>query len=209
LPEASPKHSGPPARIAIDRAGIARSARQIASSNCDERPAGAEISLLVVHNISLPPGHFGGPGIVELFTNRLDPAEHPYYATIAGSRVSAHFLVRRNGSLIQFVPCARRAWHAGDSRWRGRERCNDFAIGVELEGTDTEPYDFAQYATLARLTRALLRRYPIAAIVGHQDVAPGRKTDPGPSFDWAYYRRLAAGRGRGRMPWMQANSKVK
>jgi len=163
----------------------------------------------VVHNISLPPGHFGGPGIVELFTNTLDPGAHPYYATIAGSRVSAHFLIRRGGSLIQFVPCVRRAWHAGESRWHGQERCNDFAVGVEVEGTDTASYESAQYAMLARLTRALLRRYPIAAIVGHQDIAPVRKTDPGPAFDWDRYRRLIAGRGRREMPWMRSNSKVK
>lgn len=209
MPEAHAKPTGSPARVTVDRAGIARAALQVPSPNCDDRPEGVEITLLVVHNISLPPGHFGGPGVIELFTNRLDPAGHPYYAKIAGSRVSAHFLIRRDGSLIQFVPCARRAWHAGRSSWRGRERCNDFAIGVELEGTDTAPYESAQYAILARLTRALLRRYPIAAIVGHQDIAPGRKTDPGTAFDWARYRRLVAGRGRGAMPWMRSNSKVK
>jgi AmpD protein len=209
LPEPHARHTGSPPRITIDRAGVARSALQVPSPNCDERPADAEISLLVVHNISLPPGDFGGPAIVELFTNRLDPADHPYYAKIAGSRVSAHFLIRRDGSLIQFVACAQRAWHAGESRWRGRARCNDFAVGVEVEGTDTTPYESAQYATLARLTRALLRRYPIAAIAGHQDIAPGRKTDPGTAFDWAHYRRLVAARGRGQMPWMQSNSKVK
>ena len=196
-------------RLYVDRAGVVRAAKQIPSPNCDERPDGAEISLLVVHNISLPPGHLGGPGIVELFTNRLDPAAHPYYAKIAGSRVSAHFLIRRNGSLLQFVPCLRRAWHAGESRWRGRERCNDFSVGAELEGTDTAPYEPAQYAMLARLTRALLRRYPITAIAGHQHIAPGRKTDPGAAFDWAWYRRLLAGRGPGEVPWMQSNSKVK
>ena len=196
-------------RIDVDRAGLVRAATQVPSPNCDDRPEGVEITLLVVHNISLPPGHFGGPGIAELFTNRLDPAAHPYYATIAGSRVSAHFLIRRDGSLIQFVPCIRRAWHAGESRWRGRERCNDFAVGVEVEGTDTASYESAQYAMLARLTRALLRRYPIAAIVGHQDIAPGRKTDPGPAFDWDRYRRLVVGRGRREMPWIQSNSKVK
>lgn len=198
-----------PLRIDVDRAGLVRAAAQVPSPNCDERPEGVEITLLVVHNISLPPGHFGGPGIVELFTNRLDRAAHPYYATIAGSRVSAHFLIRRDGSLIQFVPCVRRAWHAGESRWRGRERCNDFSVGVELEGTDTAAYESAQYAMLARLTRALLRRYPIAAIIGHQDIAPARKTDPGPAFDWARYTRLVARRSRRAMPWMQSNSKVK
>lgn len=209
MPEAHAKQKGLPARVTVDRAGIARAALQVPSPNCDDRPEGVEITLLVVHNISLPPGHFGGPGIVELFTNRLDPAAHPYYATIAGSRVSAHFLIRRDGSLIQFVPCVRRAWHAGESRWRGRERCNDFAIGVEIEGADTALYESAQYAMLSRLTRALLRRYPIAAIVGHQDIAPVRKTDPGPAFDWGRYRRLVAERGPHEMPWMQSNSKVK
>jgi N-acetyl-anhydromuramoyl-L-alanine amidase len=178
------------ARLSVDRAGVVRAAAQIASPNCDERPRGAAITLLVVHNISLPAGEFGGSGIIELFTNRLDPRAHPYYTTVAKLRVSAHFLIRRDGELIQFVPCGRRAWHAGASHWRGRARCNDFSIGIELEGTDECPYEDAQYATLARLTRALSRRYPIAAIVGHCDIAPSRKTDPGPAFDWARYRRL-------------------
>jgi AmpD protein len=196
LPEARAKHSGPPARIAIDRAGNARSALQVASPNCDERPAGASIELLVVHGISLPPGEFGGPGIVELFTNRLDPASHPYYAQIASLKVSSHFLIRRDGALLQFVPCAKRAWHAGESSWRGRGRCNDFSVGVELEGTDDQPYEAAQYVTLARLTRALARRYGIEDVVGHSDLAPGRKTDPGPAFDWLRYRRMASIRPR-------------
>ncbi|HUH93784.1 MAG TPA: 1,6-anhydro-N-acetylmuramyl-L-alanine amidase AmpD [Casimicrobiaceae bacterium] len=180
-----------PVRIAVDRAGIVRAAAQIASPNCDDRPAGAAITLLVVHSISLPPGEFGGTGIVELFTNRLDPEAHPYYATVSALKVSAHFLIRRDGALIQFVPCGRRAWHAGVSSWRGREGCNDFSIGVELEGADDVPYDLRQYATLGRLTRALLRRYPIADLAGHSDIAPGRKTDPGPAFDWTRCRRLA------------------
>jgi AmpD protein len=178
-------------RITVDRAGIVRAAAQVASPNCDDRPAGTAITLLVVHGISLPPGAFGGSGIVELFTNRLDPDAHPYYRDVAGLPVSAHFLVRRDGALIQFVPCGRRAWHAGASSWRGRERCNDFSIGVELEGADEVPYEARQYATLARLTRALSRRYPIADVAGHSDIAPGRKTDPGRAFDWARYRRLA------------------
>lgn len=134
---------------------------------------------------------FGGPGIIELFTNRIDPASHPYYAQIASLRVSSHFLIRRDGALLQFVPCAKRAWHAGESSWRGRERCNDFSVGVELEGTDDLPYEGGQYVTLARLTRALARRYGIETAVGHSDVAPGRKTDPGPAFDWMRYRRMA------------------
>lgn len=178
-------------RIAVDRAGFVRAAAQIASPNCDERPEGTAVTLLVVHNISLPPGRFGGPGIVELFTNRLDPAADPYYRTVAKLRLSAHFVIRRDGSLTQFVSCAMRAWHAGASSWRGRERCNDFSVGAELEGTDELPYETAQYAMLGRLTRALRRRYPIADAAGHSDIAPGRKTDPGPAFDWARFRRLA------------------
>ena len=158
------------------------------SPNCDERPAGSPIDLLVIHHISLPPGEFGGPGIVELFTNRLDPAGHAFYASIAATRVSAHFLIRRDGELIQFVPCVKRAWHAGESRWKGRARCNDYSIGIELEGSGEVPYTDSQYERLAELTRALRRRYPIADITGHSDIAPGRKSDPGPSFDWERYR---------------------
>jgi AmpD protein len=139
----------------------------------------------------LPPGKFGGNAIIELFTNSLDAA-HPSLGALATTHVSAHFLIRRDGSLLQFVPCALRAWHAGASSWQGRERCNDFSIGVELEGTDELPYTGVQYAMLARLTRALRRRYPIVDLAGHDEVAPGRKTDPGASFDWARYRRLVA-----------------
>ena len=170
--------------------GLVAAARFIPSPNCDERPAGCAIELLVVHHISLPPGEFGGPGIIELFTNRLDPAAHPDYAAVAGARVSAHFLIRRDGELIQFVPCARRAWHAGESNWKGRARCNDFSIGIELEGTGATPFTGAQYERLAEVTRMLAARYPIADIAGHSDIAPGRKSDPGPSFDWARYRRM-------------------
>ena len=174
----------------IDHCGLLHGARLIASRNCDERPEGSTIELLVIHNISLPPGEFGGPGIVELFTNRLDPGAHPYYHEIAGRKVSAHFLIRRDGELIQFVPCGRRAWHAGESNWRGRSRCNDFSIGIELEGTDDVPFEDAQYERPAELARALARTYPGVASVGHADIAPGRKTDPGPCFDWARYREL-------------------
>ncbi|MBI4194894.1 MAG: 1,6-anhydro-N-acetylmuramyl-L-alanine amidase AmpD [Betaproteobacteria bacterium] len=174
----------------IDEDGRVEGVRFIASPNCDERPAGCGVELVVVHAIGLPPGEFGGPGVIELFTNRLDPGAHPYYATIADLRVSAHFLIRRDGELIQFVSCDRRAWHAGASGWRGRERCNDFSIGVELEGSDETPFEDAQYEALAALTRALEARYPIAGIVGHSDIAPGRKTDPGPRFDWPRYRAL-------------------
>ena len=183
-------------QLAIDERGYANLAQQVRSPNRDARPAGAAIDLIVVHGISLPPGEFGGDGIVHLFTNRLDAGQHPYYATIAELRVSAHFLVRRDGGLVQFVGCLDRAWHAGASAWKGRERCNDFSIGIELEGTDAIPYSPAQYTMLARLIRALRRRWPIPDIVGHSDVAPGRKTDPGPAFDWARLHRLLAPRVR-------------
>jgi AmpD protein len=176
--------------LRIGKDGLAESTRFVSSPNCDERPAGCLVDLLVVHHISLPPGEFGGPGVVELFTNRLDPAAHPYYAAIAGAKVSSHFLIRRDGELIQFVSCAKRAWHAGESSWKGRPRCNDFSVGVELEGTGETPFTAAQYARLAALTLALRARYPITGIAGHSDIAPGRKTDPGPSFDWPRYRAL-------------------
>jgi AmpD protein len=178
-------------RVDIDRGGYARAARQVPSPNCDARPPGESITLVVVHAISLPPGAFGGDGVARLFTNTLDPAADPYYATIAHLRVSAHFFVRRDGELVQFVSCNERAWHAGVSSWRGRERCNDFSVGVELEVTDDTPYAAAQYGRLAGLLRGLKRRYPsIAAAAGHSDVAPGRKTDPGPAFDWDRLSRL-------------------
>lgn len=148
------------------------------------------VTLLVVHNVSLPPGRFSGSAIEELFLNRLDPAAHPYFAGIAGIKVSAHFFVRRRGELLQFVPCGKRAWHAGVSAWQGRKRCNDFSIGVELEGADDVPFTAAQYATLTRLTRALRAAYPIHDLAGHSDIAPGRKTDPGPCFDWGRYRAM-------------------
>ena len=172
----------------VDAAGRVDAARYLASPNCDERPGGETVTLLVIHSISLPPGEFGGDGIVRLFSNTLDYGAHPYYGTLAGMRVSAHFLVRRSGELLQFVPCAKRAWHAGASVWRGRSRCNDFSIGIELEGADDVPYAEPQYRVLAELTRALQSAYPIAAIAGHCDIAPARKTDPGPSFDWARFR---------------------
>lgn len=159
-------------------------ARRLPSPNCDERPADAAISLVVVHAISLPPGEFGGPGILELFSNRLDPAAHPYYRQIEGLRVSAHFLIRRDGELIQFVPCRQRAWHAGVSSWRGRTACNDFSIGIELEGSDDVAFEDAQYERLGSLLAELRQRYPIEAVTGHSDIAPGRKTDPGPHFQW-------------------------
>jgi AmpD protein len=184
------------ARLSVDARGVASLARQTPSPNCDARPPGEAIVLVVVHGISLPPGKFGGSAIAKLFTNRLDPAAHPYFASVAKLKVSAHFLIRRDGALIQFVPCAMRAWHAGVSSWRGRNRCNDFSIGIELEGTDTLPYTGDQYRMLARLVKALRRRYPIEAIVGHSDVAPGRKTDPGEAFDWRRFRASIAPRKR-------------
>ena len=173
----------------IDAAGLVDEALYIASPNCDDRPPDAAIELLVIHNISLPPGIFGGTAVADLFLNRLDPQAHPYFECIAAVRVSAHFFIRRDGALLQFVPCALRAWHAGSSLWCGRERCNDFSIGIELEGADDVAFSDAQYARLGVLARALYARYPIVASVGHSDIAPGRKTDPGPLFAWDRYLR--------------------
>lgn len=160
------------------------------SPNCDLRPEGSQIRLIVVHAISLPPDCFGGPGVEQLFTNTLDPAAHPYYAEIHHLRVSAHYFIRRDGSLIRFVDPDLRAWHAGVSSWKGIERCNDFSIGIELEGCDSLPFETAQYGQLASLVTKLATYYPIEAIVGHCDIAPGRKTDPGPCFDWQLFGRL-------------------
>lgn len=190
----------------LDSEGFMQGARFIPSPNCDDRPAGCAIDLLVIHYISLPPGMFGGPGILELFDNRLDPAAHPDYAGIAGLRVSSHFLIRRDGELVQFVPCAKRAWHAGESSWKGRERCNDFSIGIELEGSGEIPFTDTQYRRLVEVTRALQERYPIADIAGHSDVAPGRKYDPGPHFDWVRYRALLDDSRRGAMAASHSNS---
>jgi len=162
----------------------------IASPNYDERPPETEVTLLVIHNISLPPGEFGGNGIIELFTNALDPKAHPYYETIATLKVSSHFLIRRNGTVIQFVSCHHRAWHAGPSNWQGKTCCNDFSVGIELEGSDSTPFNEKQYDLLASLTRGLCKSYPIQSIVGHETIAPERKTDPGPYFDWRCYRNL-------------------
>jgi AmpD protein len=176
----------------LDADGVLAGARQVPSLNYDERPDDAAITLLVVHNISLPPGDFNGDAIIGLFTSTLDFSAHPYYETLRDLKVSAHFLIRRGGELIQFVPCAKRAWHAGVSSWRGRERCNDFSVGVELEGTDDQAFTEQQYLRLAELAAELRYRYPITDIVGHADIASGRKTDPGPSFDWGHYRILLA-----------------
>ena len=164
-------------------AALAR-ARCIVSPNFDDRPADTPVSLIVIHAISLPPAQFGGDSIIRLFTNRLDPRAHPYFQAIARIRVSSHFLVRRDGELIQFVSRRHRAWHAGESSWNGRMRCNDFSIGIELEGCDDLPFETAQYAVLDDLICFIREREPIDAIVGHADISPGRKTDPGPFFDW-------------------------
>jgi AmpD protein len=165
--------------------GLLAEARQVASPNHDSRPPGCEPTLLVLHSISLPAGHYGGDAVERLFGDRLDPREHPSFADLAGLRVSAHFLIRRDGELVQFVPIERRAWHAGASRWRGRERCNDISIGVELEGIDSGPFERAQYARLTKLIRRLRSLAPLRELAAHSDVAPGRKTDPGARFDWA------------------------
>jgi AmpD protein len=172
----------------VDINGWLSGVRKIASPNFDRRPPAIAIDLLVIHNISLPPDQFGGPSIVNFFTNQLDTELHPYFVQLKDVRVSSHFLIRRNGELVQFVPCARRAWHAGVSSWQGRGRCNDFSIGIELEGSDSVPFTDFQYAALVRLTRRLQRAYPIRSIAGHSDIAPVRKTDPGPYFDWERYR---------------------
>ena len=168
----------------IDLLGLLPAAQFVASPNWDERPQDAEISLVVIHNISLPPGQYGSNNVAALFTNQLDPNAHPYFAGIYQNRVSAHFFIRREGELIQFVPCLQRAWHAGLSSWQGRERCNDFSVGIELEGCDTDTFTEPQYEVLNRLLATLCQAYPITDIVGHSDIAPGRKTDPGPCFDW-------------------------
>ena len=178
----------------IDRAtGFLTGVRQVLSPHFDARPSGALPELLVVHGISLPPGEFGGPWIDRLFTGTLPWDEHPSFKQIEGLRASAHALVRRDGQIVQYVPFGERAWHAGQSAWRGRTGCNDFSIGVELEGTDDMPYTDAQYEALAALSAALIATYPSLSaqtIAGHSEVSPGRKTDPGPSFDWARFRAL-------------------
>lgn len=168
----------------IDDQGWLAGVRRCPSPNCDARPPGTAIELLVIHNISLPPGHFGGGAIEALFLNRLDPSADRFFAALAGVRVSSHFLIERSGRITQFVSCLERAWHAGASEFDGRSACNDFSIGIELEGTDFEPFEAAQYAALAGLTRALRARYPLRAVRGHQHIAADRKTDPGPRFDW-------------------------
>lgn len=177
---------------AVWREGWLDGARRCESPNFGPRPEGVAIDLVLVHSISLPPGEYGGDAIERLFTNRLDWAAHAYYEQIRGLEVSAHFLVRRDGELLQFVSCDARAWHAGASSWQGRRDCNDFSIGIELEGLEGESFEASQYATLAGLLDGLAARYPITAVAGHEHVAPGRKRDPGPGFDWARLRALVA-----------------
>ena len=176
----------------FDGDGVLQRARFLPSPNCDQRPVPGDISLLVIHSISLPPGVFCGAAIADFFLNRLDHSAHPYFETLRQLQVSSHFLIGRSGALDQFVGCELRAWHAGASQWRDRVRCNDFSIGIELEGTEDSGYTDAQYAELARLTFEIRERYAIADIAAHSEIAPGRKTDPGPSFDWVRYRSSIA-----------------
>jgi N-acetyl-anhydromuramoyl-L-alanine amidase len=182
------------ATLSVDAStGVLQNARQVASPNFDERPNGALPELIVVHGISLPPGEYGGPWIDRLFTNVLPPHAHPYFEAVAPLKVSSHLLVRRDGEYVQYVSFNRRAWHAGQSSYCGRERCNDFSIGIELEGADTEPYEPIQYRALARAIVALVAAYPTLSldrIAGHSEISPGRKTDPGETFDWPRLRAL-------------------
>lgn len=184
--------------LAVD--GWLDDVRRVPSPHFGERPPGSPIDLLLIHNISLPPGEFGGPWVEQLFCGCLDPSAHPYFAAIANNPVSAHLFVRRDGETLQFVDLHKRAWHAGRSAWQGRPECNDYSIGIELEGADDTPFTPDQYRRLALLTREIMRRFPAITderIIGHSDVAPGRKTDPGPAFDWQRYlgllRNAAAG----------------
>jgi len=172
--------------------GWLREARRCPSPNFGPRPAGASIDLIVLHSISLPPGQYGGPEVEQLFTNRLDWDAHPYFQQIRGVEVSTHFFIRRNGELVQFVDADARAWHAGASCWRGRHNCNDDSVGIELEGLEGDTFEPAQYQALARLCRHLAQRYPIEHVAGHEHIAPGRKLDPGPGFDWAYLQQALA-----------------
>lgn len=180
--------------------GLLLAARQVLSPHFDSRPAGVLPELIVVHGISLPPGEFGGPWIDHLFTGGLDSEAHPSFRDISRLRVSAHALITRDGAVIQYVPFGERAWHAGQSQYRGRPACNDFSIGIELEGTDQLPYTDPQYESLGALVNALLAAYPTLScdhIVGHSDIAPGRKTDPGPSFEWERFRSVLRSHGVG------------
>ncbi|MDP2805657.1 MAG: 1,6-anhydro-N-acetylmuramyl-L-alanine amidase AmpD [Gallionellaceae bacterium] len=171
----------------INACGWLSGVRRVPSPNFDARPPNQKTNLLIIHSISLPPEQFSGGGVERLFTNTLNCDEHPYYERLRGVKVSAHFFIRRNGEITQFVSCNQRAWHAGVSEWWGKTRCNDFSLGIELEGSDSVSYTDAQYKKLQYLTRRLQRNYPLKQIVGHADIAPGRKTDPGPFFDWKRY----------------------
>ncbi len=173
--------------------GLIQEAQFVSSPNYDERPEDTKISLMTIHGISLPPGEFGGPWVEDFFTNSLDENSHPYFKEIKPLKVSSHLFIRRDGSLFQFVPLQKRAWHAGESSYQGREKCNDYSIGVELEGDDDTPYEDIQYKVLSEVASLIISYYPAITperIVGHCDIAPDRKTDPGPAFDWAYFRSL-------------------
>ena len=178
--------------VRFDAEGWLQGVRRVPSPNCDARPPGTAVELVVLHNISLPPGEFGTGDIAAFFTNQLDPGRHPFFETIHQVQVSAHFLVERSGAIIQFVSCAERAWHAGVSDFFGRTRCNDFSVGIEIEGCDDQPFAPAQYHAVSTLLGALAQVYPIQAVAGHSDIAPGRKTDPGPCFDWSRLMQLSA-----------------
>lgn len=184
--------SRPPEDAALWSGGWYRFARRHESSNFGPRPDDAQVDLVVLHSISLPPGRYGGDEVQALFTNQLDWDAHPYFQSIRGLQVSSHFYVRRGGQLWQFVSCDQRAWHAGTSHWRGRDNCNDFSVGIELEGLEGDEFEPAQYEAVASLCAALAQHYPVQAVAGHEHVAPGRKQDPGPGFDWARLRRSLA-----------------
>ncbi|MEO8298393.1 MAG: 1,6-anhydro-N-acetylmuramyl-L-alanine amidase AmpD [Burkholderiales bacterium] len=184
MTEARPRHR------AVWQAGWHRDARRLASPNFGPRPEGTVVTLAIVHSISLPPGVYGGDAIERLFTNRLDAQAHPYYAQLHGVTVSAHFLLRRDGELVQFVGVNERAWHAGASNWQGRGNCNDYSVGIELEGLEGQPFEAAQYDALVALLRQLRRGWPITEVVGHEHVAPSRKGDPGAGFDWRHLQAL-------------------
>jgi AmpD protein len=196
IPTPGPTMSATTDEFFVDAEGWLPEVRHLRSPHVDARPIGTSIDVLVIHHISLPPGEFVGDGIERLFMGTLDATEHSSFEPLAGLRVSAHFLIRRDGSITQFAACGARAWHAGESRFLERQRCNDFSIGIELEGTGDIPYDADQYRALVRLIHSLQRVYPLVWIVGHSDISPGRKTDPGASFDW---NRLHTDLGSGRL----------
>jgi N-acetyl-anhydromuramoyl-L-alanine amidase len=182
----------PEPQFALWRSGWYRFARQLASPNFGARPDDARVDLIVVHSISLPPGQYGGEAVQQLFSNTLDWDAHPYYKSIEGMAVSAHFYIRRNGELWQFVSCDDRAWHAGNSHYRGRDNCNDDSVGIELEGLEGSTFEPAQYEALTSLCAAIAQHYPVQYIAGHEHIAPGRKRDPGEGFDWALLQRCLA-----------------